>query len=78
MKTNMQTDIIIYGSDNNKIPVAPTHIIRMFNVIASQYMTVPAAYFDDMIRFLKSKNYVFKTRNTNLYVAFAIQYQKAE
>jgi hypothetical protein len=74
-KTNT---IMMYGSSNDKlnIPDAPATIVNLFSIVASEYMTVPAQFLADVIRFLKESGYVYKVRHATGYSVFALQYVK--
>ena len=74
-KTNT---IMIYGSGNGNlnIPAAPANIVNLFSIVASEYMTVPAEFLADVIRFLKELGYVYKVRHATGYSVFALQYVK--
>lgn len=74
-KTNT---IMVYGSGNDKlnVPEAPATIVNIFSIVASEYMTVPAEFLADVIRFLKELGYVYKVRHATGYSVFALQYVK--
>jgi hypothetical protein len=77
VKKNALNTIRVFGSGNVKnVPEAPSSLVKLFNVVAEQYMTVPAEFLADVIRFLKSNGYVFKMRDLKSYTVIALQYQK--
>lgn len=69
---------MVYGSGNEKlnIPAAPATIVNLFSIVASEYMTVPAEFLADVIRFLKELGYVYKVRHATGYSIFALQFVK--
>mgnify|MGYP001574534804 CR=1 FL=1 len=75
-KINDVNAIRIYGSNNPNIPQTKPSIVKLFSVVAEQYMFVPAEYLADVIRFLKSSGYVYKMKDMTRYTVFALQYQK--
>lgn len=76
VKKNAANTIRIFGSNNKNIPDAPASLVKLFSVVAEQYMTVPTEYLADVIRFLKSSGYVFRMHEMKLYTVIALQYQK--
>ena len=73
---NNNNMIRIYGSANPNVPRAKPSIADLFTVVADMYMVVPMEYLEDVIRFVKSLGYVYKTKTLTKNVVFALQYQK--
>jgi hypothetical protein len=73
---NAANTIRVFGSNNKNIPEAPATLVKLFDVVAEQYLTVPSEFLADVVRFLKSNGYVFKNREMKLYTVIALQYQK--
>jgi len=68
--------IRIYGSNNVSIPAPKANLVKLFDVPAEMYMTVPEAFLADIIRFLKYSGWVFKMKELTKYTVFALQYEK--
>lgn len=61
---------------NVELTTAPKSLLNLFGVAAEFILIVPDAFFEDVIKFLKSKNYVYKTVKRTVDSVIAVQYAK--